>query len=264
MNSRFFQETAEVLVNERIARNVYLMRLHAPGIARSCRPAQFVQVLTDAGRTPYLRRPFSALRVDAEAGWLEIVYDAIGEGTRRMAAATAGRHLDLLGPLGQAFVPPDTDRLLLVAGGVGLVPLAFSAWFYKERRAEMVLLMGAASKARMPEMDRVIPADLCRRLATDDGSLGHRGPVTDLIPALVRPGETQVLACGPHPMMARVAGIAAEHGLPCFASLENHMACGFGACVGCVVEYREADREDHRYRRVCIEGPVVDAHAIVW
>lgn len=264
MNSRFFQENAEVLVNERIARNVYLMRLRAPGIARSCRPAQFVQVLTDAGRTPYLRRPFSALRVDAEAGWLEIVYDAIGEGTRRMAAAPAGRYLDLLGPLGQAFVPPDAGRLLLVAGGVGLVPLAFSAWFYKERRAEMVFLMGAACKARMPEMDRVIPADLCRRLATDDGSLGHRGPVTDLIPAHVRPGETRILACGPHPMMARVAEIAAEHRLPCFASLENHMACGFGACVGCVVEYREADREDHRYRRVCIEGPVVDAHAIVW
>ena len=264
MIPQFFQENAEVLVNEQIARNVYLMRLRAPRIARACRPAQFVQVLTDACQAPYLRRPFSALRVDPEAGWMEIVYDAIGEGTRRMAVAVAGHRLDMLGPLGRPFVPPEAHRILLVAGGVGLVPLAFMAWFHKERRADMVFLMGAASKTRIPDMDRLIPADLCRRLATDDGSVGHTGPVTDLISEHVLRDGTQVLTCGPHAMMARVAEIAAAHHLPCFASLENHMACGFGACVGCVVEYRIADREDHRYRRVCIEGPVLDAHAIVW
>ena len=264
MIPQFLQENAEVLVNEQIARNVYLMRLLAPGIARPCRPAQFVQIRTDAGQSPYLRRPFSALRTDPEAGTIELVYDAFGEGTRRMAGAAAGHRLDLLGPLGRPFVPSLTGRVLLVAGGVGLVPLAFMAWYYKERRDDMVLLMGAASKARMPEMDRVIPSDLCRRLATDDGSLGHRGPVTDLIPEHVLPDGTQVLTCGPHAMMARVARITAGRRVPCLASMENHMACGFGACVGCVVEYREADREDDRYRRVCIEGPVVDAHAIVW
>lgn len=264
MIPHFSQENAEVLVNEQIARNVYLMRLRAPRIARVCRPAQFVQIRTDAGQAPFLRRPFSALRVDPEAGWLEIVYDAVGEGTRRMAGSAAGQNLDIIGPLGRPFAPADTGRVLLVAGGVGLVPLAFMAWFHKERRAEMVFLMGAASKARMPDMDRVIPADLCRRLATDDGSLGHRGPVTDLISEHVLKDGTQVLTCGPHAMMTRVTEIAAEYRLPCFASLENHMACGFGACVGCVVEYREAGREDHRYRRVCVEGPVVDAHAIIW
>ena len=264
MIPRFFQENAEVLDNEQIARNVFLMRLHAPGIARSCRPAQFVQIRTDAGQSPYLRRPFSALRTDPDAGSIEVVFDAIGEGTRRMAHAAAGHRLDLIGPLGQPFRPSDTGRVLLVAGGVGLVPLAFLAWFHKERRDDMVFLMGAANRARMPEMDRVIPPDLCRRLATDDGSLGHKGPVTDLIPEHALPDGTQVLTCGPHAMMARVAEIAARRHLPCLASLENHMACGFGACVGCVVEYRKADRADHRYRRVCIEGPVVDAHEIVW
>lgn len=264
MIPQFFQECAEVLVNEQIARNVYLMSLSAPRIARACRPAQFVQIRTDAGQSPYLRRPFSALRTDPEAGSIDVVYDAIGEGTRRMADAAPGHRLDILGPLGRAFVPPATGRLLLVAGGVGLVPLAFMAWFHRERRNDMVFLMGAASKDRMPEMDRVIPSDLCRWLATDDGSLGHTGPVTDLIREHVEQDGTRLLTCGPHAMMARVAEIAAELRLPCLASLENHMACGFGACVGCVVEYREADREDHRYRRVCIEGPVVDAHAIVW
>ncbi len=264
MIPHFTQENAEVLVNERIARNVYLMRLRAPRIARACRPAQFVQIRAGAGPAPFLRRPFSALRVDPDAGWLDIVYDAIGEGTRRMAGSAAGQNLDIIGPLGRPFEPARNGRVLLVAGGVGLVPLAYMAWFHKERRAEMVFLMGAASKARMPDLDRVIPADLCRRLATDDGSLGHRGPVTDLIPEQVLQDGTQVITCGPHAMMTRVARIAAGYRLPCFASLENHMACGFGACVGCVVEYREADREDHRYRRVCVDGPVVDAHAIIW
>ncbi|MDE2997444.1 MAG: dihydroorotate dehydrogenase electron transfer subunit [Gemmatimonadota bacterium] len=264
MIPHFYQEDAEVLYSGQIARNVYLMRLRAPEIARTCRPAQFVQVRTDVGGSPYLRRPFSALRADPEAGWIEVVYDAVGAGTRRMADAGPGHRLNLLGPLGRPFVPPAAGRLLMVAGGVGLVPLAFMAWFHSERRDAMVFLMGAASKERMPEMDRVIPSDLCRRLATDDGSLGHKGPVTDLIPDHVLQDDTQVLTCGPHAMMARVAGIAAERRLPCMASLENHMACGFGACVGCVVAYREAEREDHRYRRVCIEGPVVDAHAIVW
>ena len=264
MIPQFFQEDAEVLVNEQIARNVYLMRLRAPRISMACRPAQFVQIRTDAGQSPYLRRPFSALRTDPDAGSIEVVYDAIGEGTCRMACAVPGHRFDLLGPLGCPFVPSSSGRVLLVAGGVGLVPLAFTAWHHVERRDDMVFLMGAASRARMPGMDRVIPSDLCRRLATDDGSLGHKGPVTDLIREHVEQDGTQVLTCGPHAMMARVAEIAADCGLPCLASLENHMACGFGACVGCVVEYREADREDHRYRRVCIEGPVVDAHAIVW
>lgn len=264
MIPHFYQENAKVLINEQIARNVYLMRLRAPEIARACRPAQFVQVRTDAGQSPYLRRPFSVLRADPEAGSIEVVYDAIGEGTRRMAEAVSGHRLDVLGPLGRAFVPSATGRLLLVAGGVGLVPLAFAAWFHRERRDDMVFLMGAASKDRMPGMDRVIPSDLRRWLATDDGSLGHRGPVTDLIPEHVQQDGTLVLTCGPHAMMARVAEIAAELRLPCQASLENHMACGFGACVGCAVEYRDAEREDRRYRRVCIEGPVLDAHAIVW
>ena len=124
--------------------------------------------------------------------------------------------------------------------------------------------MGAAGRGRMPDMGRLLPPDVEVRLATDDGSLGQRGFVTDLIAAYVVPKKTAIFACGPHPMMARAAAIAADLNLPCYASLETHMACGFGACVGCVVEYREAEREDRRYRRVCMEGPVVDAHAIVW
>jgi len=260
----FRGECAEVLANGPAADGLYVMRLHSPTVAESARPAQFVNVLTDSGRSPYLRRPFSVLRVDRQAGWFDIYYDVIGPGTNRLATLQPGQSVDLIGPLGRPFTPPAADRILLVAGGVGIVPLSFLAWDNAHSRARSILLMGAAGSARMPDMEAVVPNDLEYRLATDDGSLGHHGFVTDLIEPHVLPGRTVVFTCGPHAMMARVAEISRRRELPCFASLEKHMACGFGACVGCVVEYRNADRDDERYRRVCVEGPVVDAGAIVW
>jgi dihydroorotate dehydrogenase electron transfer subunit len=263
MTTTILQEDAEIVLNEQIADGLFLMRLTAPEVASAIRPAQFVQVQTDPELSPFLRRPFSALRIDREAGWVDILYDVIGRGTARMAAAGPGSRLNLLGPLGIAYSPPESGPLLLVAGGVGIVPLAFLGWEHPDRRSKMTFLMGSASKIRMPDLNDLLPADLNRHIATDDGSMGHQGFVTDLIPTHAT-RETTILTCGPHAMMARVTTIAAELEIPCFASLENHMACGFGACVGCVVEYREAEREDLRYRKVCTEGPVVDAHAIVW
>lgn len=258
----FVQESATVVKNEAVSQGVYLMRLKSPQIAQNIQPAQFVQILTDPGLSPFLRRPFSALRTQNDT--LDIIYDVIGPGTTRMQEAQAGDTFHVSGPLGQSFAPPSSKRILLVAGGVGLVPLAFLAWQNPTRRADMIYLMGAANSTRMPNMDALLPTDLTRHLATDDGSQGHAGFVTELIAEHIIPNNTTILTCGPHPMMARVAAIAQELNLPCYASLENHMACGFGACVGCVVEYKTFETEDRRYRRACLEGPVVDAHAIVW
>ena len=185
----FVQERAKVLCNNPVARGIYVMRLHAPTIAQQCRPAQFVQVLTDPGLSPFLRRPFSVLRADRTAGWFEMLYDVIGPGTGRLSAAKSGDTLNVMGPLGQAFAPPDAGPLLLVAGGVGLVPLAFLAWAYPERRSDMVYLMGAASADRMPDMRALLPEDLALHLATDDGSLGHKGFVTELMVAHMGPAK---------------------------------------------------------------------------
>lgn len=258
----FLSRSATVLRNEAVAEGLYVMRLEEVEIARAARPAQFVQILTDDPGAPYLRRPFSFLRIDREGGWFEIYYDVIGSGTSRLQSAVPGDSFGILGPLGRAFSPPE-GHLLLVAGGVGLVPLAFLAWAHPDRFASMTLLMGANTTTRLPDLDTLLPVDLERHVATDDGSAGHAGFITDLLEPYTT-SETTVFTCGPHPMMARVAQISEALSLPCYASLENHMACGFGACVGCVVEYRTANREDERYRRVCLEGPVVDAREIVW
>jgi dihydroorotate dehydrogenase electron transfer subunit len=260
----FIRESAVVQKNESIARGVYLMRLLAPQLANACRPAQFLQILTDPGLSPFLRRPFSTLYVDREAGWLDIIYDVIGPGTERLEEAKPGDQFHISGPFGLPFDPPTSKRILLIAGGVGLVPLAFLAWEHPDRRADMVYLMGAANTTRLPNMPALLPNDLALHVATDDGSKGHHGFVTELIAEHIIPNDTTILTCGPHLMMARVADIAAELNVPCYASLENHMACGFGACVGCVVEYKTYETDDLRYRRVCLEGPVVNAHEIVW
>ncbi|MBS12589.1 MAG: dihydroorotate dehydrogenase electron transfer subunit [Gemmatimonadetes bacterium] len=245
-----------------MADGIYVMRLESPEIARAARPAHFVNVQTDDGLSPFLRRPLSILNTDVEAGWIEIYYDVIGPGTERLETAVAGESLDLIGPLGTAFEPP-TPHTLLVGGGVGIVPLAFLAWHSPNERNAMTLLFGAATERRMPDLARIAPGDLKTILATDDGSVAHHGFITELIEQHLQK-ETTILTCGPHRMMARVAEIAEASGVGCYASLENHMACGFGACVGCVVEYKDHEREDRRYRRVCIEGPVVNAHEIVW
>ena len=238
------------------------MRLHAPDLSPQVRPAQFVNVQTDPGLSPFLRRPLSILNADSEGGWIEIYYDVIGPGTGRLGVMVPGDLLDLLGPLGLPY-EPSPGRTLLVGGGVGVVPLAFLSWYHPSRRSSLTLLMGAANARRTPDMKRIVPSDLETLLATDDGSIGYHGFVTDLITNHID-DDTVILTCGPHGMMARVAEIAKTAGVSCYASLENHMACGFGACVGCVVEYKEYERDDRRYRRICIEGPVVDARQIVW
>ena len=260
----FIREVAVVQKNEPIAQGIYLARLYAPEIATACAPAQFLQILTDPGVSPFLRRPFSVLRVDRSAGWLDIIYDVIGPGTVRLSAARRGDSYDVIGPLGNPFAPPNSERILLVAGGVGSVPLAFLAWEHPDRSSDMTYLMGAANADRLPDMSALLPPDLPLYISTDDGSAGQRGLVTDRIAEHAIPNQTAILTCGPHRMMARVAEIAAEFNAPCFASLENHMACGFGACVGCAVEYKTYRTEDRRYRCVCLEGPVVNAHEIVW
>lgn len=258
----FFQTTGSVLSNLPVAQDIYLMRLHAPRIARVIQTFQFLQIQTDLEPFPLLRRPFSVLRVDRDQGWIDILYDIIGPGTQKMATASLGNTFSLLGPLGIPFSPPTTDHLLLVAGGIGLVPLAFLSW--EKPLTPKVFLMGGANRDRMPQMNQLLPPSQEIHFATNDGSLGHKGFVTELISLYAIPGKTTIFTCGPTPMMAKVASIASEYHLPCYASLENHMACGFGACVGCVIEFHNTTQEDDRYRRVCIEGPVVDAHAVVW
>ena len=203
-----------------------------------------------ADERPYLPRAFSYLR--ARAGELEFLLEEVGPGTRRLAELRPGDGLWLLGPLGTGFAGPGEGRqALLVGGGIGIVPLA--CWQDELLAAERPApaLLGFRDGAHAEAASLLAEP----RLATDDGSLGHHGPVTELLDAHLDAAaeEPEVYACGPPGMLEAVRLAAAERGVPAQLALEAGMACGFGACFGCVVPSR------HGYVRLCVDGPVLAA-----
>ncbi len=219
-------------------------------------PGQFA-MLADAegwgggedGR-PYLARAFSVARVrDGEAHYL---LEDVGPGTRRLCALSPGDEVFALGPLGRGFsMPREGRRALLVGGGVGIAPLAIMQDALTEAGSESTVLLGFRDAAHAVGA-RLLSGVV---LATDDGSVGHAGLVTELLAAeLQRDGHAVVYACGPAPMLEAVRTLCSARDTPAELALEAGMACGFGACYGCVVPTRNG-----RYLRVCVDGPVIDA-----
>jgi dihydroorotate dehydrogenase electron transfer subunit len=276
-----FLEETEVLAQEAHPGEQYLMRLWAPECAQFARPGQFVHLRCDP--TLPLRRPISILRVNARESWIEILYKAVGEGTRLLAQKRPGDVISSIGPIGNPFqVHAERPRPLLIGGGVGMPPMIFLADalrrepafkplvilgsevpFPFQARPSQFLVPGLSADviAAMPLLDDWgIPS----RLASLQGYAGcFQGFVTDLARSWLGVldtsalAEVEVFACGPHPMLAAVAALAREFSLPCQVSLEEFMACGVGGCAGCVVEVKTP--EGPAMKRVCVDGPVFDA-----
>ncbi|MFI5004135.1 MAG: dihydroorotate dehydrogenase electron transfer subunit [Solirubrobacterales bacterium] len=202
------------------------------------------------GERPYLPRAFSIARWrDGEAHFL---LEDVGPGTRRLCELQPGEGVWMLGPLGVGFSAPlEGRRAILVGGGAGIAPLAI---WQDTLGAEATALLGFRDRHRAKGAGLLQGA----RVATDDGSLGHEGYVTGLLgEELIRDSHATVYACGPAWMLEFVRRICAEHEVPAQLALESDMACGFGACFGCVVPTSSGD-----YLRVCVDGPVVDAAAL--
>jgi dihydroorotate dehydrogenase electron transfer subunit len=204
----------------------------------------------DAGGRPHLGRAFSVCRVRERR--LEFVLEAIGPGTERLAGAQPGEHMWLVGPLGIGFPDhPAGRRALLVGGGIGVAPLVIWEQTLHARGAPTAALLGFRNSRYIAARD-LFASDVA--LATDDGSHAgaHRGRVTDLLERALRDDDV-VYACGPPPMLEAVRRVCAGGGVDAHLALEAGMACGFGACFGCVVRTRDG------YRRLCVDGPVVSA-----
>jgi dihydroorotate dehydrogenase electron transfer subunit len=196
---------------------------------------------------PHLARAFSVCRVRDER--LAFLVDPIGPGTERLAELEPGEGLWLVGPLGIGFsAPPRSARPVLVAGGVGLAPLVILAEELRAAGRDPLVLTGFRSAAHAEAAALVDPVGL----ATDDGSAGHHGLVTELLSRAL-PENPAVYACGPPQMLESVRSLCSEWAVPAQLALEEAMACGFGACFGCVVRTREG------YRRICVDGPVLAA-----
>ena len=235
-------------------------------------PGEFVMLRGDWGVHPALPRAFSLVESGAAGA---VLVKAIGPGTERLAAMAAGDALAVLGPLGRGFqIKEGAPKALLVAGGVGVAPLLFLARELRaadkgksqgrggRKGAPCRFLYGGRGKDDLPlAADIAAVADL--ETSTEDGSVGERGRVTDLLERILRADpEWTIYTCGPEPMLRAVAAMAFRYRAPCQAALEAPMACGLGTCKGCAVPVagaRTADDEEIAYRYVCCDGPVFDA-----
>lgn len=259
----------EVISNEEIAADFYLARLRAPQIA-AAQPGQFVEVQTSETTAPFLRLPLSICGVDKQAGTADILFEDMGPKTRALSLIRPGQEIACLGPLGKGFTAPAAgQRVVLVGGGIGIPPLLFLGERLCRAGHQVCLLAGArVGSKHLPDAMLQAAAGIVRQ-ATDDGSVGHHGLVTDLLTEeLAADASATVYTCGPHGMMAAVTTVCSQAQVACQASLEEYMACGFGVCVGCVVEVEpEAGGELSpylQYSRVCVDGPVFDAHRVKW
>lgn len=256
----FFE--AHVLQNDEVSAGYALLSLGGCGALSGARPGQFVMLRGDWDRDPVLPRAYSIL--GASEGRARFLVKQVGRGSRLLGSAVAGARVTVLGPLGNGFPPPapGAGPDLLVAGGCGLPPLHLAAIRATEggTPGAVELLLGARCAAELPRplLEELGGRDVAVSLATEDGSDGARGLVTDLLERRLAVGRAgRVLACGPTGMLRAVRDVTRRHNVPCLLSLEAEMACGLGACLGCAVEGRE-----RRYLHVCSDGPVFDAEEV--
>lgn len=277
--------SAELVDSRQILPGQWIQSFHAPELAGGSRAGQFVHVRTGDYSGLVLRRPFSINTADAATGIVTLHFRTVGRGTEWLTRARPGDHLDMLGPLGRPFeVDPRSRHLLLVAGGLGMAGIRMLADEAVRDGRSVVILFGAQSAAHVYPSS-LLPDEVEYVVATDDGSVGHRGFVTELV-ADYEAWADQSFACGPHAMLKRLAALAAGRrermGVAKLGrkrgaarhdplgstsarrkaflqvSMEQTMGCAVGACLGCVVLGVEGPQ------RVCREGPVFAAEEIAW
>ncbi|MCC6177800.1 MAG: dihydroorotate dehydrogenase electron transfer subunit [Chloroflexi bacterium] len=256
---------ATVMANDEIMPGTHALELESTALAAGAAPGQFVHVRCTQGWDPLLRRPISIFRIRPTG--VSLMVRALGPGSSIIAQSAVGTEIDCLGPLGRPFtIVPGARRLVMLGGGYGVAPLVGLAEQALKQGCEVVLLVGAATAPFVFPAD-LLPPEVEYAVATMDGSLGHRGYVTELLPKYLDWSDA-VYACGPTPMLEAIArqtrparfGVAGamRSDKPVQLALEQHMGCAMGVCLGCVVPTRRG------YQRVCRDGPVFGADDLIW
>jgi dihydroorotate dehydrogenase electron transfer subunit len=238
---------------------IYLMWLQAPEIARRAQAGQFVMVACGTEQT--LRRPISVHSVEHDT--FALLYAVVGKGTVQLTRLQNGNKLDVLGPMGNGFqvspMPEGTLSYLIIAGGIGIAPLRFLVEKVKPWCRQIIVLQGAATAAKLyPKA--LLPKEISLNTATDDGSAGHKGFITDLIPSFATTADV-IVACGPMPMLKYLAENQTRLKLiskPVSISMEMRMACALGVCYGCTIRTKSG------LKQVCKDGPVFDLDEVIW
>lgn len=259
------QEIGRVVLNKRIAPDIYWMSIAAPNIARAAKPGQFVHVrMYDEPSVQFLRMPFCVYDASDVMQAVDICYAVVGEGTKQLTKVQPGGFIDLMGPIGNGWtVPEGTKRALLVGGGVGTPALNLLGRKLATSNIKVDAVIGAQTASKLVCLEHIecstAPSGGKIHITTDDGTQGTHGFVTELTDPMIASGDYDYVAvCGPTPMMANVVKPAIEHGVACQVSMEKLMACGVGACLSCVLETTSGRK------RCCVDGPVFNADEVVW
>jgi dihydroorotate dehydrogenase electron transfer subunit len=264
-----------IISNQEISPGYFRMRILAPGIGETSHAGQFVMFRVQRSLPPLLRRPFGIFRTGLMAAdcdgmppkeFVEIVYKVVGRGTSIMAELHEGDKIELLGPLGNGFDSTSTrGEKILVGGGIGLVPLYMLAGELIAKGCSVRLLMGGRTRDDILAVTEFERLGVETYVSTDDGSLGEEGFVTQVLERkLQKYPDAEIFACGPMPMLCAVNDICVANKAPLQVSLEESMACGVGACLGCVVKGAGHTEENPSYLCSCKVGPVFKAQYLDW
>jgi dihydroorotate dehydrogenase electron transfer subunit len=250
--------------NSSLAPGYYRLTILAPEVAEKAQPGQFIQMrMAGPGcNDPLLPRPISIFRIQKSTHTISLIYKVVGRGTSLLSRFAPGEEIEILGPVGNGFLLPDSVRnIALIAGGVGMPPLFCLAEFMKQKSMDYPIHLFYGGRSAMD----LLELDLWRQIGvevfttTEDGSMGERGFITEVF---LKEHQQQrydyIAACGPQLMLQAVQRIALAEGINGQLSLEAHMACGVGACLGCTCQTTSG------YKRVCVDGPVFALQEVVW
>lgn len=251
-----FEEMAVVVSQKEIATDIYDLTIQTKDIAKAAKAGQFISLYCNDG-TKLLPRPISLCGIDREAGTLRLVYRVTGKntGTEQFSKCKAGDTIRVLGPLGNGFELGD-KKAFCIGGGIGIPPMLQLA---KELNCEKTAVLGYRNELFLLEDFEAVCDTI---IATEDGSAGTKGNVIDAIKANGATADV-IYACGPTPMLRALKAYAEENDMECYISMEEHMACGIGACLACVCKTKDKDHHTNvNNTRICKEGPVFNAKEV--
>jgi len=256
-----FQKKTQITRLEQLTSDIVRITLDSPDIAAIAKPGQFVMLRTGNGSDPLLRRPFSISQT-SNGRYFQILFKVVGRGTSLLAHCREGEYLSVLGPLGSGFEVACTGLNCLVGGGMGIAPLLFLGKMMSRKcpASPPLVVIGARTASELaPLVKDFEELGLPVYSATDDGTLGHHGFVIDVLKGMDLGPGCRTYVCGPYPMMLGVHRYCRDKGFPCQVSMETSMACGMGACLGCIIPVAKGG-----YAHACSDGPVFDAEEVLW
>jgi len=225
-------------------------------------PAQFCTIRVSNSSTPLLRRPFAFASYNPNTKTASIIYKKIGPATQILSSKKKNEELDVIGPLGNSFIeflPNQPSKIILIAGGTGIGPIFFFGQYLKQINLTPIVITGYRTKSNIPTIDFSLNPVIC----TDDGTEGISQTPIDYLENFIKEQTNNLIlfCCGPKPLLFACHNWAQKKGINCFAAFEQTMACGVGACMGCVIKIKD---KEESYARVCKEGPVFDTRRIIW